>query len=73
MELLHQEIVKLLAKGATTAGEIRNRLNGQPLGLDVSFLENVPLDALRRLEGQRVVECFWRISQSGRQLRLVPT
>jgi len=44
-----------------TAGEIWNRLNGQPLGLNVS-LENV-LDSLRRLEGQHVVECLWTISQ----------
>lgn len=61
MEVLQQEIVKLLAKGAMTAGEIRNRLNGQPLGLDVS-LDDV-LHALRRLEGHLVVECLWRISQ----------
>jgi hypothetical protein len=61
MELLQQEIVKLLAKAPMTAGAIRSRLNGQPLGLDVS-LDNV-LDALRRLEGHLVVQCQWRINQ----------
>ena len=60
--LLQQEIVKLLANGAMTADEIKNRLNGQPAGWDVS-LDDV-FSALRRLEGQLVVECLWRINQT---------
>ena len=62
MNVLQQEIVKLLAKGSMTAGAIRNALNGQPAGWDVS--QDDVLDALRRLEGQFIVECLWRISQS---------
>jgi len=54
MELLEQEIVKLLAKDAMHAGEIRNRLNGFPLGLDGS--QGDVLRALRGLEGQFIVE-----------------
>ncbi len=61
MEVLHQEIIKLLAGGATTAGDIRNGLNGSPAGWDVSQDEVV--EALHRLEGQRFVECLWRINQ----------
>ena len=52
MEVLQQEIVKLLAKGAMTAGEIGNRLNGQPAGWDVSqddAGENWPRPHARRI------------------------
>ena len=51
--LLQKEIIKLLANGPMTDGEIRNRLNSQMW--DVSH-EDV-LDALRWLQGQLVVEC----------------
>jgi hypothetical protein len=36
-ESLKQTILKLLADGAMTTGEIRSKLNGFPLGLDVSM------------------------------------
>ncbi|HEX2715619.1 MAG TPA: hypothetical protein VHM88_25845 [Candidatus Acidoferrales bacterium] len=39
METLKQEILKLLAEGAMPAAEIRNRLNGQQTGWDVSQSE----------------------------------
>lgn len=39
METLKQEILKVLAEGAMTSGEIRNRLNSQQAGWDVSQSE----------------------------------
>ena len=36
MEVIQQEILKLLTDEAMTTGAIRNRLNGQGYGLDVS-------------------------------------
>ncbi len=39
METLKQEILKLLAEGAMTTGEIRNRLNSQQARWDVSQSE----------------------------------
>ena len=54
MEVLEQEIVKMLAKGAMHAGQIRNQL-------DVS--QDDVLRALRRLESQLIVECLWRINK----------
>lgn len=37
METLKQEILKLLAEGAMPAAEIRNRLNGQQTGWELTF------------------------------------
>lgn len=62
MEFTHQQIVKMLQQGPMTAGDIRNRLNGEVRGLDVS--QDEVLDALRRLEAQLIVECQWRINQT---------
>lgn len=62
MEILHQEIVKLLAEGAIAPGKIRNALDGIPQGWDVS--QDDVLDALRRREGALIVECLWRIHQN---------
>jgi len=61
MDVMEQAIVKMLKNGQMHAGDVRNRLNGLPLGLDVS-LDDV-LRALRRLEGQFVVECLWGINE----------
>ena len=55
MTVLQQEIVKLLAKGAMSAGAIRNELNGQHW--DVS--QNDVLGALHKLENEFAVECLW--------------
>ena len=60
MELLQQQIAKLLVSGPLMAGDIRNMLNGQ--GWDVS--QDDVLSALRRLEGQLIVECLWRIKET---------
>ena len=60
MDVLQQEIVKLLADGSVSAGDIRNRLNGSPVGWDVSQVDVAK--ALRGLEDGQFVECVWRIT-----------
>jgi len=63
MNALHGEIVKLLNQnGQMSAGTIMNKLNGFPLGMDVSL--NVVERALRQLEAEYVVECQWRLKQT---------
>ncbi len=61
MEALQQEIVRLLAEGPLTTGDIKNRLNSQPAGWDVS-LDDVDKE-LRRLEAMLIVQRLWRINQ----------
>ena len=62
MEFPEQEVVRLLKDGPLHAGRIRNKLNGFPLGMDVSldYVER----ALRHLEVTYVVECMWRLKKT---------
>jgi hypothetical protein len=63
MDALQGEIVKLLSgNGQMSAGTIMNKLNGFPLGMDVSL--DVVERALRNLETEYVVECEWRLKQT---------
>ena len=63
MNLLHSEIVKLLSEnGQMSAGKIMNKLNGFPLGMDISL--NEVESALRQLEEAYAVECQWRLKES---------
>lgn len=60
MNALHEEIIKLLRENSQmAAGTIMNKLNGFPLGMDVSL--DVVERALRQLEAEYVVECEWRL------------
>jgi hypothetical protein len=55
MTVLQQEIVKLLANGAMTAGAIRSELNSQQWDVSQSDV----LGALHKLENEFAVECLW--------------
>lgn len=60
MKTLQEEIIKLVTDEGITTGEITNRLNQSGWGVRVDDV----LDALQRLEVQRVVERLWRRKQS---------
>lgn len=63
MDVLQREIIRLLSEnGEMHAGRIMNKLNGVPLGMDVS-LDYVDR-ALRHLEATYVVECMWRLKET---------
>jgi hypothetical protein len=70
---LQGEIVKLLANGPMHAGEIRNRLNGSPSGLDIT--QDDVLSELRRLDAMQVIDCVWRLNPNEMQtpVPFVPT
>jgi DNA-binding PadR family transcriptional regulator len=63
MDFLQSEILKLLTENRQmSAGTIMNKLNGFPLGMDVSL--NVVERALHDLEAEYLVECQWRLKET---------
>ena len=56
---LQQEIVRLLADGPMTTGNVRNKLNAE--GRDVT-IDDV-LSALRWLDCTTAIECLWRLNE----------
>jgi len=59
MNALQEEVIKLIANETITTGEITDRLNRNGWGVRPDDV----LDALHRLEVQRVVERLWRRKQ----------
>jgi len=61
MNALQTEVIKLIANDTITTAEMTDRLNRK--GWQVRPAD--VLDALHRLEAQRVVERLWRRAQQG--------